>query len=765
VKRNDAAAAINAILDGEDISKEEDGLIWHDDLHDMDNTGAARDDHLRPLGASLPGTRPNTPSGGRSNIHPTTKDQEDDDLERATAASMSQGYGGQVDGKVDRNGKEQYFGPSTRKDYSESQWGVVTTAQATSEVVPDANAEHRKNVPGEPRLLKHLPDDDYLPNLLTICHGIAGVREVLLSRHRVQPTYGQDPEWWKGHAISMPRLVHTLSGRPVNSGQEDNDSFVGEVQRVMAFLDRSERSYASAVPLTQEDAIKEKNQAAGQSRTLMASFLEAWSAAGRTSEGIFCTTWGLDESSSVFEILTPAAAGEKSDLRELFDSMYWGADTDDTAKLGFDHLADVLVMHVKSPDKDAKELGITVPLELRLDRYLQENREATADVRADVASSLSKIKKIAAIEKKLTTWKHPDKDKALDPMALLKHTHGVFDKTSRLEADNYSLPNGAPTGQDVPADDADLAAQLERVIASIDSKLSLLASEREATRKTLAEMWRNPIPELDGHLKHRYLLRGVATKPNITYVLLPKEEDEDDEMIGTPMSDEGTPDGSQWWRLEYEVNTAGTGASVSKMKTPGYDVLRAVELEHGSALLVYASDAANDATDADLTLPPALAEFVDNDNALFRAELMEAATRAAPPSYDAYADENVIPSIEIERTGRNSIDSMRAERPDSAQPSPPGYGTDGFMEHHGYGLGLDIKHTPYPPMENEDDAEPVEIHLDDVEAEEGGAEMVEKAGHQPLIPGLSGDTRMQDAESQDEGVGGSSHVEDLREMR
>ncbi|KAK3092155.1 hypothetical protein LTR53_019743, partial [Teratosphaeriaceae sp. CCFEE 6253] len=134
-------------------------------------------------------------------------------------------------------------------------------------------------------------------------------------------------------------------------------------------------------------------------------------------------------------------------------------------------------------------------------------------------------------------------------MALLKHTHGVFDKKSKLEAEGDSLPNGAPTDQHVAADDADLATQLEKVIASIESKLSLLAAEPEATRKTLAEMWRNPIPELDGRLKHRYLLRGVATKPNVTYVLLPKEEDEEDEMIGTPMSDEGTPDGSQWWRL------------------------------------------------------------------------------------------------------------------------------------------------------------------------------------------------------------------------
>ncbi|KAK1811636.1 hypothetical protein LTR12_013975 [Friedmanniomyces endolithicus] len=749
VKRNDMDAAVNALFDQEDISKEEEGMTWREEHFSADRDGNERENnHLRPLTATAPGSRMPSPSDGRSILHPTSQDQEDADMRAAMGNSLSQYQGPtfqQESGIIGKDGSEKHFGPATKDSYDSARWAVVTTAQASSEVIPDADAEHRRNLHGQPRFLKQLPDGDYLPNLLTICHGIAGTREAMLSRRTVQASYGQDVEWWRGHAISMPRIVHTISGRPIDAESEDRDAMVAEVQRLMAFLDQSERSYASVVPLMQTAAVKEKHHATGTSQTWMASFLEVWSTAITEPNGgdMFRTSWGLDESRSHFDITTPATEGEKSDLREIIDNMFWGAGADETMKLGLDRLADVLVLHLKSPNKNASELGVRVHRELHMERYLQENREATADVRAAVVDSLTKVKRISAIEEKLTKWKHPRKDAQLSPTALLKQSRSVFVNKAELHGPSNHLSNGVPATQ---SNDEDIAAKLEKVTASIDSKLTILASEKEKTTKTLAEMSRSSLPELEKQHKHRYLLRGVATKPNVTYLLLPKDDDDDDEdkemlEIGVNSSqakddDADTPEGTQWWRVQYEANAAGTGANLSKHKMPGYEVLRAVELEHSSSLLVYASDAVNDIALIDPSLPMPLQEFVDADNGLFRAELVQ--TR--PPVYEDYSGgsggvDDVRPSIER----LHSVDPIEAGE-GNGQPSPPGYEREEFLDHAGFGLGPRFKgdDAPYVDVGDEEEDVPVtDIVLD--EPDEERVEMSEKADRVPLIQGLDGE--------------------------
>ena len=80
----------------------------------------------------------------------------------------------------------------------------------------------------------------------------------MLLRQFVSSSYGQDGEWWKGHPISMPRIVHTDSGRPLEPEADTFEGLVVEVQRLMAFLDASDRSYASPGALTQTDAISDE---------------------------------------------------------------------------------------------------------------------------------------------------------------------------------------------------------------------------------------------------------------------------------------------------------------------------------------------------------------------------------------------------------------------------------------------------------------------------------------------------------------------------
>ncbi|KXL43651.1 hypothetical protein M433DRAFT_154339 [Acidomyces richmondensis BFW] len=331
---------------------------------------------------------------------------------------------------------------------------------------------------------------------------------------------------------------------------------------------------------------------------------------------------------------------------------------------------------------------------------------------------------------------------------------------------------------------ADVATRLDKVITNINEKLKLLAEQKEKTRNAFRELSSDTsTQELDeSRGSYRYTLRGVATKPSITYVLLPREDDDDEEMDDP--SDDGpkTPDGMIWWRLEYIVN--GSNAKILKSKAPAFDVIRAVELEYKEAMLIYASDEVNDIALFNPVLPGPLQDFIAADNALFAEELSASLlgfTAEEPPAYDFGDDDHDmicdVPRQSIEPHERNSMDSTRVEGAISRghSPSPPNYDNEAFMDHPGFGLGprQDIKTGHYggAAVEMEDAGPTAEIRLDEEDNERGkDFEMAEKA-HEPLVSvrnlNSGAGSADEDAvlESQDMGIGGAVHVEDVQHDR
>ncbi|KAK5134843.1 hypothetical protein LTR08_006075 [Meristemomyces frigidus] len=775
-KHNNTEAALNAFFDQEDISKTETASQWDESAFTAD-----RDGELQALGANTaPPTRPPTPS--RSTLHPTSKDQEDDDLAAALAMSQQdlsfQPEGGVIHG----DGTETVtFGPAKKEHYDRDQWALVPRAITSGEVVPEANVRDRRNALGDPRVVRHLPDGDYLANFLTICHAIAGAREAMLMRQAVRASYGQDAEWWRGHAVAMPRIVHTESGALVEPDADTHDELLAEVQRVMAVLDASERSYVSPGALAQTEAIREKSPAGTRSGTLLELFMQEWIGAAAAKLGasrgevasLFATrkaTGGeaVDEY-LVVDLTTDVPEGEKADLSELTDAMFWNQGTD----AYIESPAEVLVMRLRQTRSDAKVLGVEAPAEFYLDKYLKDNMPATMRVRSEIGKGKARIKKIGEIEKRLSTWKHPKKNEVIDAKVLLKHTLGHFSGQNRADVADRDGANGVlatdgTADEEQPANYPDITAKLNKVIASIDTKLTVLAGEKEKTRKAISEMSRHPLPELEGELTHHYTLRGVATKPNITYILRVKDDEDDDEddeeMLTAQNRDDMTPEGMQWWRIEYDVNASGTAARVEKQKTPDYDVLRAIELEHKEALLIYASDAVNDISVHNAALPPALREFVERDNALFRAELRQAddyTQQQQPPAYDfeaagigAQAAVADIPRPSIEPRS-SSMDSTRAESGDGVAGGglydgegarPPGYG--GGQGPPDWGLGQELKAGHYEHAGDLGEVEEAPVHeikLDGRGDGEGDGEgememeMVEKGGRDMLGSVLGGE--------------------------
>lgn len=764
-----------AALEGENIDQLEQGTTWDESIWSADRDGNT----LHPLGASAAPTRGPSPAPSLGMTNPKTKNDEDSDLQAAINASM------QESGVITQDGNDVKFGPATRDQYDTDQWALVTSQSTAQEVVPDLPAKKRLQQGQEPRLLKHLPDGDYTPNMLTIFHAIPKAKEALLMRGCVNSDYGSDPEWWRGNSIPVPRIVHTIDGSPVAPDTDKHDELIAEAQRLMAFLECSDRTYATIGGITNADIIRNNNLQTTRSGSLLELFLQSWVVAAvskissspeqsKQVSGLFTTVVGTTAKEgmdspdmTVIDMSLEAGDKDKVDLFELLDNLLWDTDPDDSDRPEnyVERPADILVMkatRAQTPDASAP-LGLEAPASFYIDRYLQENVAATKIIRQQMAFNRKRINKIDEIERKLRTWQHPNKSSRIDARKLLDHTLGHFSGKNRKNIDDEDRTNSASLATVEPPHYPEVVQQLEQVIASIDRKLEVLAEEKEKTRKAVSDMSRAP-PSEEFEQKHRYTLRGVATKPNITYLLQAKSPSESTDMV-LQLDDDTTPEGFQWWRLEYEV--AGSTAKMLRTPAGDYDVLRAIELEHNSALLVYANE---DAADLDYLLgdlPEPLKDFIVRDNQEFATELSRA--EADPPAYgdDIFTNDddlNEIPRRSIEP--RASMDSLKVVNGGDTPPmadSPPAYGDGDASQHHAYGLGYGSK--PDPPV--------AEIHLDDDLnlLDESGAgskeveEMVEKQ-HAPLVPrsgmssGPTDDIDMGGTDSQEMGVGGATHVED-----
>ncbi|KAJ9627308.1 hypothetical protein H2203_003770 [Taxawa tesnikishii (nom. ined.)] len=256
VKNNDSAAVVNAWLDGTQLSDLEAANTWDDSAFtSVDREGNLDyNANLRPLGYSAAPTRGNSPVPSLK--QPTSKAEEDADLERAFALSRGDDpYQGQETGTIGSNGQTlSSLRPASGGYYDPANWAMVPSSRSAdthqaNEVIPDPDPEDRKYKVGNPRFLKPLASGMavYLPGFLTIVRSIPLAREALLARGFTRPDYGFNDEWWKGHEIKMPKIVHIdESFTPAEPAVTEHEEVLAEMQRLMSFLDASHRAYGSA---------------------------------------------------------------------------------------------------------------------------------------------------------------------------------------------------------------------------------------------------------------------------------------------------------------------------------------------------------------------------------------------------------------------------------------------------------------------------------------------------------------------------------------
>ncbi|QIW99836.1 hypothetical protein AMS68_005354 [Peltaster fructicola] len=649
-KNNNLEQAVSALLDGDNLTQ---------DAWDESAWGADRNDsNLQPLGASTAPTRGPSPVG--SFRHPTSREQEDADLASAMAAST-----GQEQGVIRADGTTApIYGP----EYNARDWALVRTTPMTTEITPDVSAVDRRH-DAQPRFLK--PSNDYLPNFLTICHSIPAARNALLVHDYTRMTYGSNPEWWKGQEIQLPRIVHASDGSPTDPQLARYDDFIAETQRLMAFLDSSNRAYATTTNLEKYSGMRYHGRSQiSSAKTNVNTFIEELSQATFTVsqktdvEDLFALRAGSDTgeiNDHIMEVFHFDVEGDRS-LAAILDDVLWDIDGDDEPEDRFiEKLPGVIVMRCKQ--HTAPTLQVKAPGVMYMDKYLKENLEQVKPLRQQIARGKRRLNKINEVEQQLKTWQY--NQKPIDALQMLAQTKAQFH--------TEQIPNGVAAGV------LDVAEQLEKVISSVNEKLDLLNEERSKAQAALAELSSSPQQLQD----HRYTLAGIATKPGITYVLRPQAEDEQ------TLLDHGdeTSEGMQWWRIEYMIN--GTTATLNRTKVPSYDALAAIEHEHNTALLVYANDDAFRPPHSTM-LSSELHAFIQADNQLFEQELNE----VPPPSYafDTSMNEADRPLQSIERS--TSMDSLTAQHnsPDMGafDEDPTQHATFNL----GYGADMHIEDPP-----------------------------------------------------------------------
>jgi hypothetical protein len=341
-------------------------------------------------------------------------------------------------------------------------------------------------------------------------------------------------------------------------------------------------------------------------------------------------------------------------------------------------------------------------------------------------------------------------------------------RVAELALKEKNLPNGLSGDSDMlspstshvsEAEGERCAQELRLLVERIDEKMRALEEQKERALeiyRSLAQQFTQPSSDPQEPPTHKYTLRGVSTKPHITYVLRPVLEDLMDMSDNSNEQVNGEPDSTaqgaaawQWWRISFsrdeshssrelpmqepltqaenpaagmsaidvsnpysewsrKIQHSGGGPYFSVRKVREVEVLKAAREENDSVLLVYANE---DAVNLDPSripdLTPELRAFVEGDNAAFERELR--GESGAEMQGMSIANE----------TGKLVDDEDMETMP----PSSPKRSSDGAASPPKRLKGYDDRLTP------PDDPPPYEA----IRAN-GGQEMQEKGSGSPLNP-------------------------------
>ena len=537
------------------------------------------------------------------------------------------------------------FGPATRAHYDSSQWALVSTA---TEVVADPVPSQRQREEGQPAILKPSPNFNYLPALIPILHSIPMFRNALLSPGVAQDDYWMGEDWWKGSPSPPARIVDTTMGLTEAHGRD----ILYEAQRLMAFLDNTDRVYGSIGSLLELDAWKELRAELEDPDDDLLKFLVLWGfayesqVAGAQLNGTLRSTFnagGQKRQSFVLDgnVTRVQSKPDYSIYDVLDDALFSSA----TESAHIDEISNVLIFRLTSTKQDASDLGCRIPATLYVDRYLEKNQHVIEGIYRDMKQYEDQLKDIVMQAQGLK-YHTPKKEGAsrVESLKLLQTSMKAFQPLV--------------DGSDPDPKDAAVLSQLQKLFQSIESKiastllpliqlklrLTIPALDEQAAevRKTLDGISGRFKPAVDDGaetatdtttagfpegqsprdaMNHAYQLYGVATRRDVVYLIHPDITSND-------------PGAKQWWRMQYDTESANP--VIMRDRLSQEEVIERATSESASALLIYANEAATSVEPLPLSKP--LEDFVKKDKLNFLAELQKNAAGTGWEDFDNYGN-------------------------------------------------------------------------------------------------------------------------------
>jgi len=479
-------------------------------------------------------------------LDPTDNDNLDDDPEmrRAIAASLGKTIDPIQEQESGITGSRAVFGPAQRDSY-DGNWEMVLSPKSNTQPTEPEPASRKRDL-GAPAFLKPGKGNHCLGALLTIYHEIPLLREMFLDRLDVLSNYGCNNEWWTGKPLELPVVSEE------DEAYQSEKDFKNELQRLMAFLDKTDRSYGSVDALANLKAVKEVYRPLTNS--LESATLEVYRRILRDNpekyQKLFSRPFdGREETHgfAIFELDFPLEDSTDETIYDLADAVMWPGGSPDLETAPYiSHIAEVVSFQLTKWTIH-KKTGVKFPSVWYPDRYLEPAREAAWQMRSKKPLIQTKLKQIFDLENKLTGLRgQAGKTFTVREMfdtALQHDVDQVEDVDAGEVEDSMSLKYSNKT--------KGLSTQLTKLLESIDRKVAKLDEEKERCRaelRELSKLYTEPSDDPNQPSLHRYTLRGVCTDKNTVYICRQAEPSLIDIDLG---DDESKSNQEQWWRIHY----------------------------------------------------------------------------------------------------------------------------------------------------------------------------------------------------------------------
>lgn len=278
-------------------------------------------------------------------------------------------------------------------------------------------------------------------------------------------------DWWKGSPSPPARIVDTTMGLAEAHGLE----IIYETQRLMAFLDNTDRIYGSVNSLLESDAWKETRPNLEDPDDDLLNFLLLWSFAYQSHvpnaelDGVLRSTVNAGGSLKENFVLDGTVSRDNSrpnlDLYDILDDSLF------SSAGGSAHIVDisnVIILRLTSSTTNASDLGCRVPATLYADRYLEKNRHVIDGMYRDIKQyeerlneidtqlqrlkyhtpskgGAKRVESLKLLQTSMKAFEHPENDSNLDPhdAAILSQLQSLYQTIETKLASKFSSPTSS----------------------------------------------------------------------------------------------------------------------------------------------------------------------------------------------------------------------------------------------------------------------------------------------------------------------------------